>query len=67
MFARFDENHAKFKGRLVDLPSKGVPHGPQEQNPVIAGHGRCRSCDCKGYRPDGPGYCKCGHHYDQHW
>ena len=39
-----------------------------EGNPV-AGYGRCRACDCKGYisKHNGSHECKtCGHHYDRH-
>jgi hypothetical protein len=35
----------------------------------IAGSGRCKSCGCKGYRPNNPknDYCKdCGHSWYMH-
>lgn len=37
--------------------------------PIKNGYGWCRSCGCKGYRPNQPKneYCKdCGHHYSRH-
>jgi len=36
----------------------------------VAGYGRCRSCDCKGYisKHNGSHECKnCNHHFDRHW
>lgn len=36
---------------------------------LIAGYGRCHSCDCKGYisKHNGSHECKtCNHHYDRH-
>jgi len=35
----------------------------------VAGYGRCRACDCKGYisKHNGSHECKtCNHHYDRH-
>jgi hypothetical protein len=36
------------------------------EDPVKAGHGSCKSCDCTGYRAAKPNYCQCGHHFSQH-
>jgi len=66
MFIRFDESHADLEGTLMELPPIGMPHYPQEQDPVRAGQGGCKSCSCPGYIPDKPNYCKCGHHFSQH-
>lgn len=36
---------------------------------IIAGYGRCRSCECKGYisKHNGSHECKnCNHHFDRH-
>ena len=67
----FDDSPAILKNKplKVELPPKGMSHDQQEQDPIVAGHGRCRSCDCTGYKPNNKGegrYCVCGHHYDQH-
>ena len=46
-------------------PQALQPCGGREQ----AGYGRCKSCDCSGYRPNDPknNFCRdCGHHFDQH-
>lgn len=40
-----------------------------ENGPIAAGSGRCKSCGCKGYRPNNPknDYCKdCGHSWYMH-
>lgn len=39
---------------------------PQE---IVLGYGKCKSCGCKGWRPNYPknDYCKdCGHHWTRH-
>ncbi|MEI6143386.1 MAG: hypothetical protein WCP85_29180 [Mariniphaga sp.] len=36
----------------------------------VAGYGKCRSCDCKGYisKHNGSHECRnCNHHFDRHW
>jgi hypothetical protein len=68
MFVRFDENYARFKGTLVELPPKGMPYDSQEQEPIHLGGGACKACDCRGFRKrkEDDGYCKCGHAYSQH-
>jgi len=36
----------------------------------VAGYGKCRSCDCRGYisKHNGSHECKnCNHHFDRHW
>jgi hypothetical protein len=36
---------------------------------IKSGYGACRSCDCKGWKPNYPknDYCKnCGHHWERH-
>lgn len=68
MFIRVKESHADFEGTLVEIP-QSAPHDPHVPDPIKAGQGRCRSCDCTGYRPDkdNKGYCKCGHHFSQHF
>lgn len=36
---------------------------------IILGYGKCKSCGCKGWRPNYPknDYCKdCGHHWSRH-
>ena len=38
-------------------------------NTILAGYGRCRSCECKGYisKHNGSHECKnCNHHFDRH-
>jgi hypothetical protein len=33
----------------------------------VSGHGACKSCGCRGYRPGKEtGYCKCEHSFYQH-
>jgi len=46
-----------------------LQHIVTEETP-IAGYGRCRSCECKGYisKHNGSHECKnCNHHYDRHY
>lgn len=38
----------------------------REVEPIFAGFGRCKSCNCSGYQKRSWGVCKCGHHYMQH-
>ncbi len=38
--------------------------------PVVAGSGACRACDCRGFRPTGKrnDVCAfCGHMWGRHW
>ena len=65
MFIRFDESHANLEDALLERPPQPLPYDTQ-QDPIKAGQGNCKSCDCLGYRPDKPNYCLCGHHFSQH-
>jgi hypothetical protein len=39
----------------------------RQEDPIMAGTGRCYSCDCKGYRKSkDTNWCQCGHHWDRH-
>jgi hypothetical protein len=41
-----------------------------ENEPVRAGSGACKACDCRGFRPTGKhnDVCAyCGHMWDRHW
>ena len=58
-FPRLNQTPFKFPGRC----SLGTP---LERVPLFAGQGKCKSCNCPGYMPDKPSYCKCGHHFSQH-
>ena len=67
MLIQFDENDTGLDDTVVELPQLIAPHSAQERCTVTAGQGKCKSCDdCRGYRPDKPNYCKCGHHFSQH-
>ena len=55
-----------------DLEQGAVPE-QEDAEPndrvTIMGTGGCRSCSCRGYRPNTPPnhYCKdCGHHWNNH-
>jgi hypothetical protein len=51
------------------LPESAATHSQietGERTPLYAGHGACKSCNCSGYIPAKPNYCKCGHHFSQH-
>ncbi len=40
-----------------------------EDGKIIAGYGKCKSCECRGFEASfwGGGLkCKCGHHQSQH-
>ncbi len=71
MFFRNDASPTSLKTAIfkAELPPAGLFEDPQERDPIFAGWGACRSCDCSGYIQGGPGYqnCKsCGHHFSQH-
>ena len=66
MLIDFEERHAELDEPLVEPSPKHSPHDPLERDPVRAGHGACKSCNCPGYIPDKPNYCTCGHHFSQH-
>jgi hypothetical protein len=38
-------------------------------NPLWCGLGHCSKCSCGAFDADGrnPDYCRCGHHYDDHY
>lgn len=66
MYVRFDESCTDLDSILVELPQQPVSPDPQEEDPIKAGYGSCRSCGCTGYKPGKPSYCECGHHFSQH-
>ena len=47
--------------------SAGVFEDDVKTNPLKAGYGRCRSCDCTGYVRKKRDTCECGHNFTQHW
>ncbi|MBP9923541.1 MAG: hypothetical protein KBF92_06900 [Bacteroidia bacterium] len=65
------------KKKSIMLVEKTQIHNKQstfgeEKNPshkVTFGYGKCKSCGCRGWKPNYPknDYCKdCGHHWLQH-
>jgi len=51
-----------------NLPA-GVAITATESTGPVAGSGRCKACDCPGYRPNNPkdDYCRdCGHSWYMH-
>lgn len=60
-------NDSKF---IHKQKSIGVISKKHSKKNIIAGYGRCKACDCKGYisKHNGSHECKtCGHHYDRHY
>lgn len=54
---------------ILDIDEHTVTIKKEKRNEPINGYGRCRSCGCKGWKPNYPknDYCKdCGHHWSQH-
>ena len=65
MFIRFNENNMDVSDYLTAYPTP-MSDQIQEKAPFEAGFGGCKSCNCRGYEPEKPNYCKCGHHFSQH-
>lgn len=66
MLVGTEMNRLRTRRLLSELPANGTLPETHERVPVFAGHGACKSCDCRGYIPLKPNYCKCGHHFSQH-
>ncbi|MDR3695781.1 hypothetical protein [Mucilaginibacter sp.] len=68
LFPKFSLDEGLHK--LTDLENKETETDTISQNnqeEIIDGHGRCKSCSCSGYKPGKENsYCTCGHHYYQH-
>lgn len=61
------EDNAK-QSSLVNI--KGISFKRIDIETPVAGYGKCRSCDCRGYisKHNGSHECKnCNHHFDRHW
>lgn len=61
------EDNAK-QSNLVNI--KGISFIRIDIETPVAGYGKCRSCDCRGYisKHNGSHECKnCNHHFDRHW
>ena len=49
---------------------KGISFIKIDIDTPVAGYGKCRSCDCRGYisKHNHSHECKnCNHHFDRHW
>ena len=61
------EDNAK-QSSLANI--KGISFKRIDIEILVAGYGKCRSCDCRGYisKHNGSHECRnCNHHFDRHW